>query len=116
MRELGRQLDLTEEEKILRNIVSDADKLEALGTICIKRMIEYEIFIEKNTDITSHIRHIQKHCSEKLYLLLTHEYIKTKLGKELGEQRLTEMKNIVDNENVLINFIKEYLKERKNES
>ena len=107
------EFDLEKHEERLRHIVSDADKLEALGKICVERMIEYEI-ISSSTEvpIEQHMRHIQRHCQEKLYLLIDEGYIRTRKAAMKARPLMREMKNIVDNDVVLEKFVKNYLKNR----
>lgn len=97
-------------EEKLRNIVSDADKLEALGINSIKRMIDYEINSNSHTvSIDQHIQHITNHCKEKLYLLIKENYIKTPYAIKLATPLLLEMQEIVDNKVNLNKFISKYL-------
>ena len=109
MRQNGETFNLEVPEERLRNIVSDADKLEALGKVCIERMIDYEIHAKKTKaqNIQAHISHIKTHCREKLYRLVEDKYIKTTTGVELAQPLVFEMKNIVENELILENFIKD---------
>ena len=111
MRQRGETFDLEVPEERLRDIVSDADKLEALGIICIERMIEYELHIQntKVQNIQAHINHIKSHCQDKLYRLIEDKYIKTITGVELAQPLMAQMKNIVDNELRLEAFIKNYI-------
>ena len=112
MRKNGKSFDLEVPEEKLRNIVSDADKLEALGEVCIRRMIEYEIKKKNSTTIEDHMAHIKQHCNEKLYLLIDQGYFKTEIGKQLAEPLMTELKEVVDDDLKLVKFIKDYLKGR----
>ena len=113
LRNEGGEFDLEKPEELLRNIVSDSDKLEALGEICIKRMIEYEIQRNKSQiQVQDHIKHIRKHCKEKLYILIDEGYIKTKTGLQLAYPLMNEMKRIVDDDTQLFKFIDNYLKNR----
>lgn len=113
LRLIGQRFKFNNNDELkLRNVVSDADKLESLGLVCIERMIEYEININKNHSIESHIEHITKHCNEKLYLLIDKNYIKTEYAKKLASVLLNEMKNIVENKVKLQNFIKLYLEKK----
>ena len=111
MRISGKSFDLEVPEERLRDIVSDADKLEALGEICIKRMIDYKIHIKKNqqVDIKEHVMHIKKHCRERLYILIEEKYIKTNTGIELAHPLMDDMKNIVENDLRLESFIKNHI-------
>jgi len=97
-------------EENLRNIVSDADKLDAIGKKAIDRMYYYQeadITHKKYSDewFKSHIDHIQTHCKEKLYILMEHNYIQTDKGREIGKEHLQELKDIVDNDTKLIDYI-----------
>lgn len=66
-------------DNIYLDIISDADKLEAIGQIGLDRCIAY-------TKATGGIipDDVIKHCHEKLLLLKDH-YIVTKKGKELAQ-------------------------------
>lgn len=80
----------------LRNIVSDADKLEAIGRIGIDRCIEYSkkhLKIEKEEEI---IKEVKKHCQEKLFKIYE-EYLMTPIGKEKGLIKYQEMKYYLSN-------------------
>ena len=101
-----------EKEEFIRNIVSDADKLDSLGTEAIERMYYYQehsITEEKYTNkwFENHITHIKTHCQEKLYILLSHNYIKTDTGKKIAIYLLKEMKEIVEDNDKLVDFIRE---------
>lgn len=105
-RSLGIKMDLGDIQ-LLRDIVSDADKIEAVGISGITRMIEFEETIpSQDTDkLTRHIQHIEQHCNEKLYLLLTKGYIKTDFAKKIVQDKIQEMREIVDNRQKLKDFI-----------
>jgi uncharacterized protein len=79
----------------VRNIVSDADKLEALGVIGLERCEEYtrHAAIEKNETLTelAVIERIMIHCKEKLFILAT-GYMRTNPGYKMAIKRDTEMK------------------------
>lgn len=82
------ELILGEKGLLVRNIVSDADKLEALGTVGIERCIEYtkETYRKKyNKEISREelCQEVKKHAEEKL-LRLKDEFIRTKTGKKLA--------------------------------
>ena len=74
----------------IRDIVSDADKLEAIGKIGIKRAIEYTT--EANPSFTTQqvIDDVYKHAHEKLLRLAT-QFIKTPLARSIATRRHQEM-------------------------
>ena len=74
----------------IRDIVSDADKLEAIGKIGIKRAIEYTT--ETNPSFTTQqvIDDVYKHAHEKLLRLAT-QFIKTPLARSIATRRHQEM-------------------------
>lgn len=89
---------------IVRNIVSDADKLEAIGRIGVERCIEYtrEHHKEKfNVDIPHDelVKNVIDHANEKLLRLKDH-FIRTNEGKRMAEPLHNEMvvllKELVD--------------------
>ena len=111
LRQAGKMLELDPEIRFIRNIVSDADKLESLGLVCVERMIEYGIH-DKIIDNTEHASHIKLHCQTKLYRLLDDNYITTDIGRTLAQPLLQELKNIVDNDDILRETICRYMDTR----
>lgn len=93
--------------KEIRHIVSDADKIEALGYIGLERCIECaKNFYKKkfNKEITHDIlvKNVSDHANEKLLLIKDH-FIRTKHGKHMAEKAHDEF---VD---CLISFVGEKL-------
>ena len=78
----------------IRDIVSDADKLEAIGKIGIQRAVEYTT--EANPSFTPQqvIEDVYKHAHEKLLRLST-EFIKTPLARSIAARRHREMEEWV---------------------
>jgi HD superfamily phosphodiesterase len=78
----------------IRDIVSDADKLEAIGKIGIHRAIEYTT--EANPSFTPQqvIADVYKHAHEKLLRLAT-QFIKTPLARSIAARRHREMEEWV---------------------
>jgi HD superfamily phosphodiesterase len=74
----------------IRDIVSDADKLEAIGKIGIQRAIDYTT--EANPTYTSQqvIDDVWKHAHEKL-LRLAPEFIRTPCGRKIARGRHQKM-------------------------
>lgn len=99
----GKKLDweevLGEVGCFVRDIVSDADKLEAMGKIGIERCIEYAKYnhlIKTGKEISESglIDQVITHADEKL-LRLKDEFIRTDIGKRLAEPLHNEMKDIL---------------------
>lgn len=96
----------------VREIVSDADKLEAIGKIGIQRCMEYTShhYFEKNHKEISQqelVAEVVKHANEKL-LRLKDEFIRTTVGKKMAKPLHDEMITM------LADFLSQYSwKERK---
>ncbi|XWV26960.1 hd superfamily [Tupanvirus soda lake] len=69
--------------QLARNIVSDADKIEALGIQGIYRCKQYTIAINPNFPEESITKLVVEHCHDKL-LKLTEFFIRTTPGKEMA--------------------------------
>ena len=88
----------------VRNIVSDADKLEAIGKAGIQRCAMYaqEKFEHENIEATKEmiLNHVVTHYDDKLKHLST-KYMRTEYGKELAkpldEEMLLEFENMKNN-------------------
>lgn len=105
LRNEKKTIDLDDDILILRNIVSDADKLESVGEKGIKRMIDYRIHKE-NTHI---LEDVQQHFKNKLSLLVKDNYIITPYAKNLAILKLKEMENIISDNLILQDFINNYI-------
>ena len=80
---------------LIRDIVSDADKLEALGIHGLARSIQYvkhKYTEEHNSEIPKELlkKRVLEHAKEKL-LRLKAEFIRTEPGRKLAEPLHTEM-------------------------
>jgi HD superfamily phosphodiesterase len=86
---------LPEKFILVRNIVSDADKLEALGNIGLERCETYTRHTaeEKNDQLTDNeiLYKIAEHCKEKLFILAT-SYMRTKPGRKMALYKDVEMR------------------------
>lgn len=71
---------------ILRNVVSDADKIEALGEIGIHRCVSYQHEIGKGKTDEEILEIAKKHITEKL-LKIYPEFLHTNLGLKIGKER-----------------------------
>ena len=81
--------------QLMRDIVSDADKLEMLGFSGIDRIIEFQMHKEPNTR-TSQLKEIVKQVyNDKICKLLDKNYIKTEPGREMAEPLMREMDNYI---------------------
>lgn len=76
----------------VRNVVSDADKLEALGTIGMERCEEYtrstSPIVLSDNEI---LQRVEEHCHEKLFSLAT-SYMRTKPGKKMALTKDVDMR------------------------
>jgi uncharacterized protein len=75
----GKRLILPYPQNIYQDIVSDADKLEALGQVGLQRCITFTLARGGHVP-----QDVVKHAHEKLLRLKDH-FIRTKRGKELAE-------------------------------
>lgn len=76
----GLSPDLPPEDMLYRNILSDADKWEALGLIGIERCKSYHLMIEPDIKPDQLIKEVLIHMEEKILIL--HTYCRTELGKK----------------------------------
>jgi len=79
---------------LVRNIVSDADKIESLGSGGVERCIGYSRHKHPGRDDKQHIKHLVDHYDEKLGHLYD-KYIVTSAGKLLAKQPHDIMLDIV---------------------
>jgi HD superfamily phosphodiesterase len=70
----------------IRDIVSDADKLESIGTIGIKRCIEYTTHTNPTYTQTQIINDVKKHAHEKL-LRIASQFIRTPTARNIAQKR-----------------------------
>lgn len=68
-----------------RDIVSDADKILAVGNIGIERCFAYQRMVHPTKSETEIIKHVVDHCKEKLSILYTENYIRTPTGRALAQ-------------------------------
>jgi HD superfamily phosphodiesterase len=94
----GKPLDyenlLGEHYATVRHIVSDADKLEAIGSVGVRRCIEYSRHAKPELSEEELVEEVKKHADEKL-LRLKDEFIRTNTGKLLSEPLHKEMIEIL---------------------
>ena len=72
----GKLTTLQEPYQTYRDVISDADKIEALGEVGLRRCIQFS---------EAHNGNVIEHCHEKLLKLLPNGFIRTKAGKELAK-------------------------------
>lgn len=77
------------------DIISDADRLEALGEIGITRCIEYTRAKNPSKTDKEIMKLVIDHCHEKLLRLYTDNYIKTKIGRELAKPLHVYIENFI---------------------
>lgn len=86
---------------LVRDIVSDADKLEAIGKSGIERCIAFtkERYMENyevEIPYEAMVANVKKHANEKL-LILKNRYIRTSVAKKMAEPLHNEMVNMLNN-------------------
>jgi len=95
---------LGEDGIILRNIVSDADKLEAIGIQGIYRCMTYNFeLLKKQSEVIlpkELIENVKIHANVKL-LKLSENYVRTLIAKEMAKLLHDEMVTILSDENAL---------------
>ena len=95
----------------IRNIVSDADKIEALGVEGINRMILFSLVKLKSSinngtvSLQLIIDDIKQLCKNKLYILISQNYIRTDIARKMASQKLEELKQITEDDKILREFI-----------
>ena len=78
---------LAEPIRTLRDVVSDADKLEAIGVVGLARCIEFRRETAQSDDTDeAMVADVAQHCDEKL-LRLASDYIRTAPGQALAAPR-----------------------------
>ena len=101
---LSREIQLRSTNKLLslkhlqlmRDIVSDADKLEMLGMSGIERIIQFQMHKYPNTKSYELKSMIRKVFNTKISKLLDENYIKTKPGREMAIPLMQEIKNYIE--------------------
>ena len=81
---------LTPYYALVRHIVSDADKLEAIGRDGITRALTYTKHANPSYTDAQVIADVHKHAKEKLLRLAT-EFIRTDTGRVIAKQKHAEM-------------------------
>ena len=82
--------------QLIRDIVSDADKLEMLGISGIDRIIEFQMHKYPNTKSEELKNIVKKVYNTKISKLLEENYIRTEPGKEMARPLMQEMKNYIE--------------------
>jgi HD superfamily phosphodiesterase len=82
--------------QLMRDIVSDADKLEMLGISGIERIIEFQMHKYPNTKSEELKNIVKRVYNTKISKLLDENYIKTKPGRDMATPLMQEMKNYVE--------------------
>jgi len=102
----------SDKEQLLRDIVSDADKIESLGITGINRIIQYQN--ERMNDMIEpfsikwyeiHLHHLYKVYYNRLILQLSHNYIRTKIGRTIAEPLYYTIIDVFNNYDLLYDYI-----------
>lgn len=94
LRKNNDELDL-KHLQFMRDIVSDADKLEMLGIHGFDRIIEYQMYKYPRSSSNDLKRIIKNVYETKISKLLSHNYIRTEPAKELARPLMQEMDNYI---------------------
>lgn len=98
--------NLSDKLVLLRNIVSDADKLESLGIHGIERMIDYNL----NNCNSKNIKEDITDCyNNRILEIINNNYLKTDYGKHIGFVKFKEMESIILDSFILDQFIFNYI-------
>jgi len=81
--------------QLIRDIVSDADKLEMLGSKGIVRIIDYQMYKFPKTKSYELKKIVKTVYNEKISKLLSENYIKTEPGKEMAIPLMREIDNYI---------------------
>jgi len=92
--------ELGEVGALVRDIVSDADKLEAIGEIGVQRCLQYaseSIQVKEKRAATDDelLAHLVEHAEEKLLILLSRGYIRTSAGREMAAPKHRVMLELI---------------------
>ena len=94
---------------LLRDIVSDSDKITSLGQGGIERIVIYELNMNKIENIEFYIEKIKFLYENRIKHMMKNNYIKTKEGKKIAIEKFNEMKKIMENEKMLYNIVNNVL-------
>lgn len=104
LRKNGEELNL-KHLQFVRDIVSDADKIEMLGLTGVERTIIYEKNKNKNITNDELFNRLNEMYETKISKLLSENYIRTLAGIELAEPLVKMTRDIIDNKNIINNLI-----------
>jgi HD superfamily phosphodiesterase len=82
--------------QLMRDIVSDADKLEMLGLNGINRIIEYQMYKFPKTKSEELKEIVKKVYDNKISKLIEYNYIRTEPAKEMARPLMNEMKAYIE--------------------
>ena len=82
--------------QLMRDIVSDADKLEMLGIRGIERIILFQMHKYSNTKSNELKDIVKKIYDTKISKLLDENYIRTEPGREMAKPLMQYMKNYIE--------------------
>eukprot|EP00940_MAST-03C_sp_MAST-3C-sp2_P001570 g1570.t1 len=81
-----------------RNVVSDADKLEALGAVgaarCFATQKHFAEVAKENFNIDRLLDGVVQHCHDKLFILSS-RYMRTETGRSLAKGREDELRKVL---------------------
>ena len=104
---------LGEEFALIRNIASDADKIEALGYNGAIRCMQYGYETLEHNTKENVINHLKHHAEYKLFKLYD-EYILTSGGKKLAEPAHREFCYVMGDDSLLDELYETYVSYKRN--
>ncbi len=99
-------MPLQEPFQTIRDIVSDADKITAIGKEGIARCFQYTKTIHPNLDENEYEKLVYKHAVEKLSILYPQKYIKTIAGRLIAEPLHNQILEFMKNYETKTDFLK----------
>ncbi len=80
----GLTAKLSPEDSLIRTIIADADRLEAIGRVGLRRCIQYELKLHPGEPMDKVVQQVVQHSHDKLLRLYPEKYIKTASARKIA--------------------------------